>query len=77
VIEKIIGKKFVEHCEISTAARERTSGENLLVCLLMAPPPQELEPPANPERFTSSQMAFQYSQHRNPLGGATVTSNRT
>jgi hypothetical protein len=31
-------------------ARERTSGENLLlVCLLMAPPSQELEPPANPE----------------------------
>jgi hypothetical protein len=23
----------------------------LLVCLLMAPPSQELEPPANPERF--------------------------
>ena len=33
-------------------ARARTSGENLLlVCLLMAPPSQELEPPANPERF--------------------------
>jgi len=24
----------------------------LLVCLLMAPPSQELEPPANPERFS-------------------------
>jgi hypothetical protein len=26
----------------------------LLVCLLMAPPSQELEPPANPERFKAS-----------------------
>ena len=35
-------------------ARARTSEENLLVVLLvMAPPSQELEPPINPERFTS------------------------
>jgi predicted lipid-binding transport protein (Tim44 family) len=34
-------------------ARSRTSGENLFVVLpLMAPPSQELEPPANPGRFT-------------------------
>ncbi len=34
-------------------ARDRTSGENLLlVCFIMAPSSQELEPPANPERFT-------------------------
>ena len=33
-------------------ARARTSGENLLlVCFVMAPPSQELEPPINPERF--------------------------
>jgi hypothetical protein len=33
-------------------ARARTSGENLLVVLLvMAPSSQELEPPANPGRF--------------------------
>ena len=33
-------------------ARARTSGENLLVVLLvMAPPSPELEPPINPERF--------------------------
>lgn len=32
----------------------RTSGENLFVVLLMmAPPSQELEPPANPGRFTT------------------------
>src|SRR5262245_22200946 len=36
----------------SRTARERTSGENLLlVCLLMAPLSQVLEPPANPARF--------------------------
>jgi hypothetical protein len=28
----------------------------LLVCLLMAPPSQELEPPANPERFNLSNL---------------------
>src|SRR6476469_7552159 len=43
-------------CSCSTTSRtaqERTSGENLLlVCLLMAPPSQGLEPPANPERFS-------------------------
>src|SRR6478736_5553951 len=34
-------------------ARARTSGENLFVVLLvMAPSSQELEPPANPGRFT-------------------------
>src|SRR6476661_7008569 len=34
-------------------ARVRTSGENLFVVLLvMAPPSQELEPPAIPGRFT-------------------------
>src|SRR5262245_62924613 len=34
-------------------ARARTSGENLLlVCFVMAPPSQELEPPINPGRFT-------------------------
>ena len=33
-------------------ARARTSGENLLlVCFVMAPPSQELEPPANSGRF--------------------------
>src|SRR5262245_65099402 len=33
-------------------ARARTSGENLLlVCFVMAPPSQELEPPINPGRF--------------------------
>ena len=33
-------------------ARSRNSGENLFVVLLvMAPSSQELEPPANPERF--------------------------
>jgi hypothetical protein len=37
----------------SRTARVRTSGENLLlVCLLMAPPSQELEPPANPGQFS-------------------------
>jgi hypothetical protein len=29
----------------------------LLVCLLMAPPSQELEPPANPERFRFCEVA--------------------
>jgi hypothetical protein len=33
-------------------ARARTSGE-YLVCLLIAPSSQELEPPANPRRFSS------------------------
>jgi hypothetical protein len=34
-------------------ARARTSGENLLlVCFVMAPPSQELEPPINPGRFS-------------------------
>ena len=39
-----------------STARDRTSGENLLlVCLLMAPPSQELmEPPANPGRFSEA-----------------------
>src|SRR5205085_1789429 len=37
----------------SRTARERISGKNLLlVCLLMAPPSQELEPPINPGRFS-------------------------
>ncbi|MCR9257675.1 MAG: hypothetical protein NXI16_16445, partial [Alphaproteobacteria bacterium] len=37
----------------SRTARSRTSGENLFVVLLMMlHPTQELEPPANPERFT-------------------------
>src|SRR5262249_25797438 len=36
-------------------ARERTSGENLFVGLLViAPPPQELEPPTNPVQFTDA-----------------------
>src|SRR6266481_8310987 len=39
----------------SRTARERISGENLLlVGLLMAPPSQELEPPINPGRFTTT-----------------------
>src|SRR5262245_59144364 len=39
---------------IIRTARARTSGENLLlVCFVMAPPSQELEPPLNPGRFTS------------------------
>jgi hypothetical protein len=38
----------------SRTARWRTSGENLFVVLpVMAPPSQELEPPANPGRFIS------------------------
>src|SRR5436190_10940980 len=42
----------------SRTARDRTSGENLLlVCLLMAPPSQELEPPANPGRFNAKEAA--------------------
>ena len=37
----------------SPSARSRTSGTNLFVVLLIqAPPSQELEPPANPARFT-------------------------
>jgi hypothetical protein len=36
----------------------RTSGENLFVVLLvMAPPSQELEPPANPGRFNACLVA--------------------
>jgi hypothetical protein len=36
----------------------RTSGENLLVVLFMvAPPSQELEPPANAGRFTATFMS--------------------
>src|SRR5262245_8245070 len=41
---------------IIRTARARTSGENLLlVCFVMAPPSQELEPPLNPGRFTYQQ----------------------
>src|SRR5262249_31722557 len=37
--------------------RARTSGENLLlVCFVMAPPSQELEPPINPGRFTPAEL---------------------
>src|SRR5262245_32380469 len=39
----------------SRTARDRTSGENLLlVCLFIAPPSQEMAPPANPGPFTTS-----------------------
>jgi hypothetical protein len=39
----------------SRTARSRTSGENLFVVLLMMlHPTQELEPPANPERFSDA-----------------------
>jgi hypothetical protein len=50
--QRIVGDLL--NAEISEK-QERTSGENLLlVCLLMAPSSQELEPPANPERFTGA-----------------------
>src|SRR3981189_1037672 len=53
--ETIVAQRDGCSCSCSSTsgtARERTSGENLLlVCLLMAPPSQELEPPASPERF--------------------------
>jgi hypothetical protein len=38
---------------VAAGRQTRTSGENLFVVLLMAAPPsQELEPPANPGRFS-------------------------
>src|SRR5262245_29582309 len=49
----------------SRTARERTSGENLLlVCLLMAPLSQLLEPPANPERFSGVRRGHWAEQER-------------
>jgi hypothetical protein len=40
-------------------ARWRTSGENLFVVLLIsAPLSQKLEPPANPVRFSSTEVDF-------------------
>ena len=59
VSPKLISK--IDKCLISfmckhsarLSTRSRTSGENLFVVLLMMlHPTQELEPPANPERFT-------------------------
>src|SRR5262245_42708010 len=60
----------------SRTARERTSGENLLlVCLLMAPLSQVLEPPANPERFTTIRQQqsgeLYYADSGGPVYGAT------
>src|SRR5260221_8421338 len=50
----------------SRTARERISGENLLlVCLLMAPPSQELEPPINPGRFKALRSSFLLSLRQN------------
>ena len=47
-------------------ARSRTSGENLFVVLLMMlHPTQELEPPANPARFTSTSRV-PFTQHKPP-----------
>src|SRR5262245_50892126 len=44
---------------IIRTARARTSGENLLlVCFVMAPPSQELEPPLNPGRFRLSDLRY-------------------
>src|SRR5271156_6437107 len=55
-IDRIVAQRDGCSCSCSRTrrtARLRTSGENLFVVLLMAAPPsQELEPPANPGRFT-------------------------
>lgn len=43
----------------SRTARSRTSGENLFVVLLMMlHPTQELEPPANPARFSLTATSY-------------------
>src|SRR5271167_2856283 len=55
-IDRIVAQRDGCSCSCSSTrrrARLRTSGENLFVVLLMAAPPsQELEPPANPGRFS-------------------------
>src|SRR5262245_59193476 len=54
---------------IIRTARARTSGENLLlVCFVMAPPSQELEPPLNPGRF----MKTRYTVALSMLAGITL-----
>ena len=46
--------RSMPHSRTMRTARSRTSGENLFVVLLMMlHPTQELEPPANPGRFTA------------------------
>src|SRR5262249_42196405 len=53
-------------------ARARTSGENLLlVCFVIAPPSQELEPPINPGRFTPP------GTHSSNRGGQSAAQDRT
>jgi hypothetical protein len=58
-IDSMVAHREACSCSLSSTsriARSRTSGENLFVVLLMmAPPPQELSPPANPGRFKSIQ----------------------
>jgi hypothetical protein len=53
-------------------ARSRTSGANLFVVLLIvAPSTQELEPPANPGRFTTTS-AITCSERLNALDSSDV-----
>jgi hypothetical protein len=42
-------------------ARSRTSDENRLE-VIMAPPSQDVEPPANPERFSTSLASPQFTE---------------